>query len=100
MSGSSRPPIPRDHLDVPSSAQTGFRYLRGLPWPYAPPLEWEDQHTRAEEQGPHAPELILARIEGAEATQNRVEAIRLLHLLAEVVEEQADTLEQQEGRDA
>ena len=45
-------------------------------------------------------ELILARIEGAEATQNRVEAIRLLHLLAEVVEEQDDTLEQQEGRDA
>src|SRR3989304_2215094 len=42
-------------------------------------------------------ELILARIEGAEATQNRVEAIRLLHLLAEGVEEQADTLEQQEG---
>jgi len=62
MSGSSRPPIPRDHLDVPSSAQTGFRYLRGLPWPYAPPLEWEDQHTRAEEQGPHAPDLMPLRL--------------------------------------
>lgn len=41
--------IPDDHLIDPRQGRTGFRYL-GLGYPIAPPLDWDDQHNRAEEQ--------------------------------------------------